>query len=197
MKSKHVGFLAALAVGLFVLFFSVKGRAADAALTWTHPTQYTDGSAISAGALTQTSILYGLCNAGATGLLASPAPVTVVVPQPGSARTITGLGNGKWCFAVRAETAAEQSDFTAFVAKDIVLKPKPPTGLIVTAQTAYMAVRQGDRYVMVPVGTVPGGTSCDSNNGVIAGSAAYYAVPASAVTWYGSTQSTVALARCS
>jgi hypothetical protein len=189
-------FLLAASATLMLMLFSLTVRAADATLTWTNPTQYTDGSAIAPGALTQTSILYGKCNAGSNGLLATPAPVTVPVPQPATTKVITGLGAGSWCFAARAETAAEQSDFTAYVSKTIILKPAPPTGLTVTVLTAFMAVRQDDRYVMVPVGTVPAGTACDSNNGVIADGKSYYAVPFAQVSFYGATQPRVALATC-
>lgn len=171
--------------------------AASADISWTHPTTYTDGSAIAAGALTQTDIIYGLCNATNDGLLATPTPVTVVVPYPATTKSITGLGNGTWCFAARSDTATAQSDFTGFISKQIILKPAPPTGLTVAIKTAFMAVRQNDAYVMLPVGTIPGGTQCDSNNGVIAGGVSYWAVPTSSVTWYGATKPTVVLAQCS
>ena len=171
--------------------------AGSADVSWTNPTQYTDGSTIPAGALTQTVIRYGFCNATNDGLLTSPAPVDAAVPQPATAKSITGLGNGTWCFAVRADTANAQSAFTSFKSKQIILTPSPPSGLTVAVQVAYMAVRQNDAYVMLPVGTVPGGTQCDSNNGVISAGKAYYAIPSNQVQWYGSTQPTVALSPCS
>jgi len=189
----RLGVCAALLMGLL---FCTTAHAADATLTWTNPTQYTDNSPIAAGALTQTSLIYGKCNATNNGLLATPAPVTVAVPQPTTTKVITGLGAGVWCFAARSETATDQSDFTAYVSKTIVLKPQPPTGLTVTALTAFMAVRQQDRYAMIPVGTVPASTACDANNGVIAGGKTYFAVPTSAVTWFGATQPTIAVATC-
>ena len=75
--------------------------------------------------------------------------------------------------------------------------PNPPTGLTAVAGIAYMATRQKDRYVMVPVGTVPGSTVCDTSNAVISAGAVYYAVPHGSVTWYGSTKPTVVMATCS
>jgi len=182
---------------LAAIFFGGTAHAADATLSWTNPTKYTDGTNIASGALTQTSIIYGKCNAASNGLLATPAPVTVVVPQPATTRVITGLGAGSWCFAARSETAAAQSAFTAYVSKVIVLTPEPPTGLTVADTVAFMAVRQDNRFAMVPVGSVPAGTPCDTGNGVVSDGRAYYAVPTSAVSWYGSTQPTVALSTCS
>jgi len=171
--------------------------AGEAQLTWTHPTQYEDGTAVPAGTLVRTSLIYGICNATSNGLLATPAPVTVTVPYPATTHTITGLGNGKWCFAARSETATEQSVWTGYVWKDVILKPKPPSGLTVVATTGFMAIRRENSYVMLPIGQVPAGTPCDSNNGVIANGVSYFAVPASSVQWYGATESTVVLASCS
>lgn len=185
-----------LLVTLVGLFATMPVFAAQADLNWTHPTLYTDGTTIPAGTLTQSSILYGLCNATQTGLLASPTPVTVVVPYPTNTKSITGLGNGTWCFAVRSETATAQSDFTSFVSKTIVLKPSPPSGLTVSVTTAFMALRQTDRLVMIPVGTVPGSTVCDPNNGVIAAGVSYFAVPTSQVTWSGTTRPEAVFAKC-
>jgi hypothetical protein len=182
---------------LLLLAIASSAFGASADLSWTPPTQYTDGTAIPAGTLTQTAILYGICNATNDGLLTTPAPVTIAVPQPANTKTITGLGNGRWCFAARADTATAQSAFTSYVNKTIILTPNPPTGLTVSVQTAFMAVRQNDAYVMLPVGTIPGGTPCDSNNGVISAGKAYFAVPSKSVSWYGSTRPTVALATCS
>jgi hypothetical protein len=179
------------------IVFGGTAHAADATLSWTNPTKYTDGTNIAAGALTQTSAIYGKCNAAGNGLLATPAPVTVVIPQPATTKVITGLGAGTWCFAVRAETASAQSVFTPYVSKVIILTPEPPTGLTVADNVAFMAVRQENRFAMVPVGSVPAGTPCDTGNGVVADGRAYYAVPTSAVSWYGSTQPTVALSTCS
>jgi hypothetical protein len=60
----------------------------------------------------------------------------------------------------------------------------------------FMALRQTDRLVMLPVGTVPGQTACDPNNGVVAAGVSYYAVPTSAVTWSGTTRPEVVFAKC-
>lgn len=169
--------------------------AASADISWTHPSLYTDGTALPLSAITSTDIAYGPCNAQKTAIAGTPTVVSV--PAPAAAKSITGLTNGSWCFQARTAVGASLSDYTPVVSKDVVLKPSPPTGLTVSVQTAFMAVRQSDRYVMLPVGTIPGGTPCDSGNGVLSNGKTYYAVPSAAVTWYGDTKPTVVLATCS
>lgn len=178
--------------------------AADAPITWTAPTQYTDGTALPASAIASYDIAYGLCSADKKSIV---APATIInVPGTTLSKTITGLGSGTWCFQVRTVTTDGQTSvFTVDSAtgllawKQIVLIPKPPGTVTVGGGTgtAYMAVRQTDKFVMVPVGTVPANTVCDAENAVIAGGATYFAVPTSAVQWFGSTRPTVALAPCS
>ena len=186
---------ASFAITVGVLF-SCSAKAASGDLSWQLATQYTDGTPMPAGTVTGTGIRYGICNATATDLLPTPAPATMVVPAPTTAVSINGLGAGTWCFAVRTETAGGPSDYTAFVSKAVVLKPNPPRNLAVTVQTAFMAVRQDNKFVMIPVGTVPASTVCDPDNGVVADGKAYFAVPTSAVSWFGATQPTVAVAPC-
>lgn len=195
MKSRHVAFFFVAMIGAAALLFSCRSEAASGDLSWTNPTTYTDGTPIAAGAITSSDVAYGLCNAGKTAIAGTPT--VVAVPGAATAKSVTGLTNGSWCFQVRTNVGASASDYTAVVAKDVVLKPNPPSGLTVSVQTAFMAVRQNDAYVMLPVGTVPGGTKCDSNNGVLSAGKAYYAVPSAAVTWYGETKPTVVLAACS
>ena len=64
-------------IALALLSFSGPLLAGEAATSWTHPTQYTDGTALPIGQIARTELEYGLCNAGKTGFLATPAPVIV------------------------------------------------------------------------------------------------------------------------
>jgi len=170
--------------------------AADATLSWVNPTQYTDGSPIPAGVLASTGIEYGLCDA--TGAAIAGTPSTASAAAPATTTVVSGLGNGSWCFHAKAVTVSgSYSTWSAMATKTIVLTPAAPTGLTVAVRTAFMAVRENDSYAMIPVGTVSGGTSCDSNNGVISSGIAYFAVPSASVTWYGATKPTVVLAQCS
>jgi hypothetical protein len=183
--------------------FASCAHAADLQWTWTVPAQYTDGTPLPASAIVSYDIEYGLCSADKKSFTGTP--VIVNVPAPATSKTITGVGAGIWCGSVRTNTADAQSVFpvdqtTGQLAwKQIVLTPKPPGNISVGGGggIAYMAVRQQDRFVMIPVGTVPANTQCDPSNGVLSGGDAYFAVPASSVSWYGSTRPTVVLSTCS
>lgn len=183
------------ALSLLLALLPALAFGASADIGWTHPSAYTDGTTLPPSAITSSDVAYGACNIAGTAIQGTPTVVSV--PAPAATKTISGLANGMWCFQVRTNVGASASDYTPVVSKTIVLKPNPPTGLSVSVQTAFMAVRKNDAYVMLPVGAIPGGTPCDSNNGVLSGGKAYYAVPSAAVQWYGPTQSTVALATCS
>jgi hypothetical protein len=160
----------------------IEAQAADATLTWSHPTQYTDNSPIPAGALTQTAVIYGKCNATQTGLLTTPAPVTLTVAYPATSRVITGLGEGSWCFAARSETASAQSAWTGYVFKTIVLTPKPPV-LSSTITLAYETWKfLGKTYLGRYVGTIELGTPCQDGAVVTTSRATYYEIDPASVT---------------
>lgn len=174
--------------GLVVSILAVVGarasQAADATVEWNHPTQYTDNTTIPAGVLTATEIRYGICNATRTGFLASPAPVTVSVPYPTATRTISGLGNGSWCFQARSLAGpSNPSDWTGYAFKDIVLVPKPPV-LNSTITVAYETWRfLGKTYLGRSVGTIALGLPCEPGAVVSTATATYYAIDPAAVTY--------------
>lgn len=175
------------------LVFALAAHAGTASLTWTHPTQYTDNTPIAAGAITATEINYGACNAAKTGLLATPAPVVVSVAYPAAARDIMGLAPGDWCFQART-IAGSASAWTAFVNKTIVqMPPQPPSNLTVTQLTVYHIQKREDRFVLLPVGTVPADTVCDPTQSVNG----YFVVPRAAVIWSGTVKPPVVVASCS
>lgn len=87
---------------LIALLFSAPLYAGEAIVTWEHPTQYTDGTALPLSAIARTELEYGKCNAAKDGFLASPTPAIVQVAAPAVTRTISSLGAGDWC--VRART---------------------------------------------------------------------------------------------
>lgn len=177
-----------------MLLFIGTALAGSADISWTLATKYTDGSNIPSGTITATELGYGLCNAGKTAI--SGTPTILSVPAPSLATTVTGLGNGSWCFQVRTAIGTNVSDWTPVVSKDVILKPNPPSNLTVTTLAVYMELRQDNRLVMIPVGTVAGSTTCDPRNGTIANGVSYYAVPTSAVTWTGTTRPPVVFAIC-
>lgn len=199
MSLRRFLFVISLSVVPGILAFSV--RAADAPLTWSTPTTYTDGTPMPASAIVGYDIRYGLCAADKKSIANTPT----VVSAPASPRTVTGLGSGIWCFQVSTKTADAQSPFTVDSAtgllawKQIILIPSPPPSVSVGGGVgiAYMILRQNDRFVALPVGTVAPNTQCDTANGSIAGGVTYYTVPSAAVTWSGSTRPTVVVAKCS
>lgn len=188
-------FVAALVLLTMIGLCVHRAHAADATVSWTHPTEYTDNTPILLGALTQTSIQYGKCNAGQNGLLASPAPVTVVVPYPATSRVITGLGDGTWCFAARSETANAQSAFTPYVFKAIILTPKPPV-MNSTITVAYETWKFfGKTYLGRSVGSIPLGVPCSAQI-VKTGNTTYYEIPSSAVKFNRTPRPGPIVTRC-
>lgn len=180
-------FALAMALAFVVgMLLSNAASAGTATLTWTAPTQNTDGSALTD--LAGYKIYYGT----------SPTTMTTVVTisnATATTRTISTLGVGTWHFAMTAFNAAgAESARTATVSKVITAPvPNPPGGLTVTVTTAYTVVKQRDRFVMLPVGTVPADTVCDTSQTVNG----YYVVPRDAVTWSGSVRPEVVVASCS
>lgn len=183
--------LASFAVGI--------AQAGEASLTWVHPTQYTDSTALPLSAISTTEVEYGVCNAGRTGFLTTPAPVRVSVPAPAAARVVTGLAAGTWCFRARTFVTGNTtpSDWSAgaggVLASKVVLPPQPmPPTLSVADGQAYTILKREDRFVLLPVGTVPADTPCDTSQSVNG----YYVVPNAAVTWTGTVRPIVVVAQC-
>jgi len=65
--------------------------------------------------------------------------------------------------------------------------------LTVTDLTAFYVIAQRDKFVMLAVGNVPAGTACDETQPVVG----HYVVPRDTVTWAGTVQPEVVVAKCS
>jgi len=170
-------------------------------LTWTPPTQNTDGSALTN--LADYRVAYGTTP---TNLA-----TTVTVPAPASGYGVPGLAVGPWYFAVRAcNVPGVCSDPAGPVTKTVVLpagaasatvsiatQPKPPTGLVVTQTLAY-EIKDNPNGVMLGrnVGTVPLGTPCGDATVVQSWGVDYHGVPRSAVVFSKPPKSTVIVAAC-
>jgi hypothetical protein len=168
--------------------------AGDAALTWTLATQNTDGTAIPASgptSLASTRVEWGSCS----GVNFGTAAGQHTVAAPALTYTVTNLAPGTHCFrAYSRNTYGQESAPTNAVQKVIAPPvPQPPGTLTVAATVAYQVIGTPDRFAMVPVGTIPAGTECDTTQSVNG----YYVVPRSAVTWYGSVKPQVTVAICS
>ena len=175
----------------FILaLISAPSLAGTAQLAWVIPTTRTDGSALPSSSYAGTLLEYGTCSA------------PLVFGVKGGEQFVTGIATGHtftltpgtYCFRAYArDTAGVQSSPTNVVSKVVVdAPPNSPSGLAVVAQTVFTIIKQTDRFVLLPVGTVPANTPCDSTQSVNG----HYAVPRSAVTWAGTVRPAVVVALC-
>lgn len=157
-------------------------------LSWTAPTQNTDGSA-----LTDLAGYWVYSGAAATSL----SKLTQITNKAATSYVVTGLVPGSYSYAVTAYNAAGvESDLSATTTATVPKQTKPaaPTGLKTTlaTATAYYIIQQADKFILLPVGTVPSGTTCDATQSVNG----YYALDRSKVAWYGATKPLVVVGPC-
>lgn len=178
-------FIALAALSLLGLV-PLNARSADATVSWTNPTQNTDGTPIPAtgpGSLTGIELYYGICASGNQSLLPTPVPVSVTVPAPGTSKVITGLGAGTWCFRARSVTSQAMSDWTLYVNKTVPPSVPNPPVLNSTITLAYETWKfSGKTYLGRSVGTIQKGTPCGSFV-MQSFSASYYEIDRSSVTF--------------
>jgi len=191
-------FIVAGAAGLLLAFGA---HGADLNLSWTNASTNVDGSAIPTditdiSSLKTTELEYGSCGVAdiPTGTLTTVIRTTTV---PGKAETTTiTVTPGTWCVHARHQNLGNvYSDWSVSKSKTVLETPNtpnPPGGLTVTEMVAYTLVKQSNRFVLLPVGTVPGGTLCDSSQTVNG----YFVVPTEAVTWSGTIRPVVVVAKC-
>lgn len=167
--------------------------AGEAALSWTQPTTNVDGSAIPAsgtGRLVGNRVEWGTCStANVFGTVIGQQAWTT----PRTSYTVTGLAPATYCFRAFASTTYGESGPSAVASKTILPPmPNPPGNIMVADLQVYTVIKTKDRFVLLPVGTVPAATPCDpaqSVNGM-------NAVPRDAVQWTGTVQDDVVVARC-
>jgi hypothetical protein len=162
-----------------------------AALTicWQAPTENVDGSAIE-GVLAY-SIHYG----------PSPGNYDSIIDI--GAQTAADQGNceirdvapGDYYIAMKAiDTLGDESAYSNEIMKTQASTTPLPPVILALPQTVFNVVKQDDRFVLLPIGTVPPGTVCDPNQSVNG----HGVVPAEDVAWLvGSTvRPVVVVARC-
>lgn len=118
---------------LALLLLPLSAVAADATVTWTHPTQYTSGAPLALEAIRETTVQYGTCTTATTPTFGTLTKETIV-PGPAATVKLTGIAAGTYCFRARTtDTAGLVSAWSTVVSKAIVeVKPKAPTGVVVT-----------------------------------------------------------------
>lgn len=172
---------------------------ADVTLNWTNATQNIDGTTIptdttSPEALATTTIYWGVCDA--SDLPVAPLQeMTFPTTVPGAAETaqIIITTPGRWCVVgVHTNNSGQTSDWSGSAIKQVFNVPSPPDNLIVAATTVYYVIQRENRFVLLPVGTIPEGTAC-INTEYVNG---FYAVDRDLVTWSSSTQPLAVVAQC-
>lgn len=106
-------------------------QAASASASWTAPTTYTDGSALSGSQITSYTVYYGTTAGG-------PYPNSLVVPSVSgttpTTATISNLGVGTWYFVVTVTTTNGMTSVYSNQASKIILPsaaPNAPTVLTI------------------------------------------------------------------
>ena len=170
-------------LGILLTLFASVATAGSATLTWTAPLTNTDNSPLIG------PVTYSVYE-GASGVSKN----LVVSGLTGLTYTVGGLvGGSKPCFVVVDVVAGILSAASNETCTIVPLPtPNPPTGLTVTAVTAYQPVAQTNAYIMVAVGTVPFGTKCLGSQSVNG----RYVVARSFVKWNSSNRPPVVVASC-
>ena len=141
---------------LLAALLPIAAIAGDATVSWTNPTQDTNGVTLPAGYLTGTRVEYGTCSGAAFGTKAGEK----VAPAGAVSTVITGLTNGAtYCFRAFALAGSVESAASNIASKVIPPSvPNPP--VLVSVVTTAWDLRDGKPNRVV--GTLPLGTPCGS-----------------------------------
>lgn len=172
-------------LSVLTLLLSFPALAGDISFSWTPSTTRTDGSAYT----NPKGFRIGCGSTSGTYTVAWD----INIPTATSG-TVGPLAPGTWFCAIKAVDLNNlESVWSNEVSKTLLpdIPPGPPT-LVVQSTTVYYVVQQTDRFVLLPVGTVPPTTTCIPNQYVNG----YYGVPRSAVTWAGTVRPQIVVAQC-
>lgn len=152
-----------LALGILVMAYSAASVAGELNVTWTNPTQNTDGTAIPAsgdGSLTGTRVEWGVCNGTTWGGTTGER----VVPAPGTTTKITNLAPGTWCVRGYARNTYGLESAPSGVASKVIVPPtpNPPVLTVEVGAIAYelKIIGNGEVRLGRSVGTVNTDTEC-------------------------------------
>jgi hypothetical protein len=184
-----------LLLPLYFLMPSAWAATTDSVITYTKPTKNDDGSN-----LTDISG-YRLYAAQTSAGVATATPI-VITGANTLTYTMTGQAPGNWFYAISTVSTSlgegKKSNIATNVVAVIPALPLPPGNVTATtvAQAAYIVIFQIDRFVALPVGTIPADAPCDQNQAAIIAGVNYYAVPRASVTWSGNVRPPIVVAKC-
>lgn len=169
--------------------------AGELKVTWTLPTQNTDGGTIPAtgdGSLTGTRIEWGVCNGTTWGGTSGER----VVPAPGTTTTITNVAPGTWCVRGYARNTYGLESAPSGVASKVIVPPtpNPPVLTVEAGAIAYelKIIGNGEVRLGRSVGTVNADTEC----GAVYVGENFATVPLDAVDLDKTPKSSVVVAEC-
>lgn len=182
----------------FLVLFALAplfAHSADLTVNWTNATTYTDGSPMPASDLVSTTAWCGLS--------ASNLTLSTTVTAPATTAIVKGAIAGQTYVCGAAHTSKSNgTSAMSMTSSPIAIpapKPNPPTGVgaaLAIAPTAYSVIKSQDQLVMLPVGTVPTSTVCDTSQAVLLKGQTYNAVPAASVRFTGTAKPIVVFAIC-
>lgn len=159
---------------LLVATTAGSAHAATVEVTWTHPTQFEDGTSLALTQIEGTRIEVGTCAAPS---VFGTKQGEKVVPAPTAATTLT-VAPGTWCYRAysKATAAAGGSESgPSGVVTNVVPWPKPnPPVLATTVRMVYEVIpdnwdgaRLGRVVGEAPVGTACMGEGIQTNKGIV------------------------------
>ena len=171
-------------------------NAGTVSLSWTNPTTRTDGSPIPVGELSAIIVQTGTCVSLDQFDVKLSETTVSQFPTPRNTLTLT-LNPGTYCFRAASidSRGVQSTTWSNTVYKIIDPAPlNPPSNLTatVTTQVAYTVLKQIDKFVLAPVGTVPIGSPCDTAQSING----YNVVSRTLVKWSGSVRPDVVVAKC-
>jgi hypothetical protein len=148
-------------IAILLLLVAPAAFAADATITWQHPTRNVDGSTIpttGAGSVASTRLQYGSCSGTAFGTLLGE----LAVPGPATTAAVTALAAGTTvCFrAYSRNTYGEESGASNVVLRTIPAPVPLPPVLSSTVTVAWEYKRGWFGSRLEYAGTIPLGTPC-------------------------------------
>lgn len=160
-----------LVLGALFVWISTCAKAGEATMTWTPPTQNCDGTPL-------TDLAGYRIYWGRDGYVATSSTTSY---------QFTKLTPGEWWFSIASYTASGKESQFVSTKKVITAADFKTVGTAV-----YTFVKQDDRIMVLPVGTIPTGVVCDATQSVNG----KHVVPRSEVTWSGSVRPLVVVGDC-